>query len=70
MKKDDKSTVTPIKRDSAADDGSIVLPMKKEVQVEGAENQPKPAKIIFITSGFGKIHVPHTSNTSPMAIAA
>ncbi|MDM5316973.1 hypothetical protein QUF49_13280 [Fictibacillus sp. b24] len=70
MKKDNKKTVTPIKQDAAAGDESNVLPMKTEVQVEGAENQQEPAKIIFITSGFGKIHVPHTSNTSPMAVAA
>ncbi|MFG6494513.1 hypothetical protein P8610_04090 [Fictibacillus sp. UD] len=70
MKKDNKKTVTPIKRDETASDESNVLPVKTEVQVEGAENQQEPAKIIFITSGFGKIHVPHTSNTSPMAVAA
>lgn len=70
MKKDNKNTVTPIKRDAAAGEEPNALPMKTEVQVQGTENQQEPGKIIFITSGFGKIHVPHTSNTSPMAIAA
>lgn len=70
MKKNNKNTVTPIKRDAAADEESNALPMKTEVELEGTENQKEQAKIIFITSGFGKIHVPHTSNTSPMAIAA
>jgi hypothetical protein len=40
------------------------------VQVEGADSQQQPAKIIFITSGFGKINVPNTTSTSPIAIAA
>jgi hypothetical protein len=68
VKKEQESTVTPIKRNSAGENANEI-PMKKEVQVDGADNQ-EPAKIIFITSGFGKIHVSQTTNTSPMAIAA
>jgi hypothetical protein len=69
VKKEQKSTITPLKKDQFNED-SNVIPMKKEVQVEGADNQEQPARIIFITSGFGKINVPNTASTSPMAIAA
>jgi hypothetical protein len=69
VKEEQKSTVTPLKKDQVTEE-SNVIPMKKEVQVEGADSQQQPAKIIFITSGFGKINVPNTTSTSPMAIAA
>ncbi|WNB90781.1 hypothetical protein [Bacillus sp. NEB1478] len=69
MKKEQRSTVTPIKPDQNLEE-TTVIPMKKEVQIDGSDNQEQPATIIFITSGFGKISVPHTTNTSPMAIAA
>ncbi|WP_226537224.1 hypothetical protein [Fictibacillus halophilus] len=69
MKEEQKSTITPIKTDHVSEETNVI-PMKKEVQVEGADSQQQPAKIIFITSGFGKINVSHTTSTSPMAIAA
>ncbi|MCM3719280.1 hypothetical protein [Fictibacillus phosphorivorans] len=69
MKEEQKSTVTPIRTDQVTEEANTI-PMKKEVQVEGADDQQQPAKIIFITSGFGKIHVPQSTNKSPMAIAA
>jgi hypothetical protein len=67
VKKEQESTVTPM-RTRAVEEESNVIPMKKEVQVEKADQQP--ATIIFITSGFGKIQVQNNSKTSPMAIAA
>lgn len=69
MKEEQKSTVIPIKTDHATEETNVI-PMRKEVQVGGADSQQQPAKIIFITSGFGKINVPNTTSTSPMAIAA
>ncbi|MDR7071829.1 hypothetical protein [Fictibacillus barbaricus] len=69
MKKEQKSTVTPIKTDQNLEETNVI-PMRKEVQIEGADNSEQPARIIFITSGFGKIQVPNTANKSPMAIAA
>ncbi|MED1863023.1 hypothetical protein P4V41_06110 [Fictibacillus nanhaiensis] len=69
MNKENKSTVIPINREAASDDANII-PMKTEVQVTEAETVQEPAKIIFITSGFGKIHVSPKTNTNPMAIAA
>jgi hypothetical protein len=69
VKKEQKNTITPNKSEAAQEETNVI-PMKKEVEIEGADNQQQPATIIFITSGFGKIHVPHTSSTSPMAIAA
>jgi hypothetical protein len=70
VKKEHNHTVIPIKQDSGTSEERNTIPMKTEVKVEGSDNQQEPAKIIFITSGFGKIHVPQTVNTSPMAIAA
>jgi hypothetical protein len=69
MKKEQKSTVTPLRKDQAGEE-SNVIPMKTEVQVEGADHEQQPAKIIFITSGFGKINVPNTTSASSMALAA
>jgi hypothetical protein len=69
VKKEQKSTVTPIKTDQNLEETNVI-PMRKEVQIEGADNQEQPARIIFITSGFGKIQVTNTANKSPMAIAA
>lgn len=69
MKKDNKTTVIPLKRESANEETNVI-PMKTEVKVEVADKQQEPAKIIFITSGFGTIHVPQTTSASPMAIAA
>jgi hypothetical protein len=69
VNKENKSTVIPINREAASDDTNII-PMKTEVQVTETETVQEPAKIIFITSGFGKIHVTPKTNTNPMAIAA
>ncbi|MET3729158.1 hypothetical protein ABID52_002739 [Fictibacillus halophilus] len=69
MNKESKGTVIPINREAANDDANII-PMKTEVQVKETETVQEPAKIIFITSGFGKIHVSPKINTNPMAIAA
>lgn len=69
MKEEQKSTIIPIKREHVNEDANVI-PMKKEVQVDGTDTEQQPATIIFITSGFGKINVPQTTSTSPMAIAA
>ncbi|MBN3554810.1 hypothetical protein JYA63_11075 [Fictibacillus nanhaiensis] len=69
MNKKSKGTVFPINPESTNEDTNII-PMKTEVQVQETETVEEPAKIIFITSGFGKIHVSPKTNTNPMAIAA
>ncbi|MBY6036507.1 hypothetical protein KUV80_07580 [Fictibacillus nanhaiensis] len=71
MKKEQNRTITPIKGNKEPQEQHNEIPMKKEVQVEeaGQGHPQQPAKIIFITSGFGQIHVRNTS-TSPMAVAA
>ncbi|MBH0161398.1 hypothetical protein [Fictibacillus sp. 26RED30] len=69
MNKKSKGTVIPINSE-VANEGANIIPMKTEVQVKETETVQEPAKIIFITSGFGKIHVSPKTNTNPMAIAA
>jgi hypothetical protein len=71
VKKEEEHSVKPIRTDKTLEETNVI-PMKKEVHIESTDKTEQPAKIIFITSGFGKIHVPlaKNTNTSPMAIAA
>jgi hypothetical protein len=49
---------------------NYLIPMKKEVRIEGAGDRHQPATVTFITSGFGKINVPNKIDNTPSAIAA
>jgi hypothetical protein len=70
VKKEQKNVKTMVQTNQSLEETNVI-PMKKEVEIKGNDQSDQPAKIIFITSGFGKIQVPATTiNSSPMAIAA